>query len=43
VLTDFYGEKDRGWGGLALQADGRIVLVGEANRFGYIGLVRYMP
>ena len=43
VLTDFYGDKDHGWGGLALQSDGRIVLVGEANSFDHIGLVRYMP
>lgn len=42
VLTDFFGEKDHGWGG-ALQADGRIVVVGEANGFNYIGFVRYMP
>jgi uncharacterized delta-60 repeat protein len=42
VLTDFYGGKDYAWGGLALQADGRMVVVGEANS-NQIGLARYMP
>ncbi len=42
VLTDFHGGKDYAWGGLALQADGRIVVVGEANS-NQIGLARYMP
>jgi uncharacterized delta-60 repeat protein len=42
VLTDLYGGKDYAWGGLALQADGRIVVVGEANS-NQIGLARYMP
>lgn len=41
VLTDFFGGKDYPWGGLALQADGRIVVVGEADF--QIGLARYMP
>jgi uncharacterized delta-60 repeat protein len=43
VVTDFYGEKDHAWGGLALQADGRIVVVGSANNFHNIALARYMP
>ncbi len=41
LLTDFYGGKDYAWGGLALQADGRIVVVGQAST--QIGLTRYMP
>ncbi len=44
VLTDFYGGKDYAWGGLALQADGRIVVVGGANPSPQqIALARYMP
>lgn len=42
VVTDFYGDKDHAWGGLALQADGRIVVVGGAGNQ-YVGLARYMP
>jgi uncharacterized delta-60 repeat protein len=42
VLTDFYGDKDHAWGGLALQADGRIVVAGGAGTQ-YIGLARYLP
>jgi len=44
VLTDFYGDNDHAWGGLALQADGRIVVVGGANPVpSQIALARYMP
>jgi uncharacterized delta-60 repeat protein len=43
VLTDFYGDRDHAWGGLALQADGRIVVVGAANSSQHVGLTRYMP
>ena len=44
VLTDFYGDNDHAWGGLALQADGRIVAVGGAYPIPQqIALARYMP
>jgi uncharacterized delta-60 repeat protein len=43
-ISDFYGDKDHGWGGLVLQADGRIVVVGGAYPLPQqIALVRYMP
>jgi len=42
VLTDFYGGNDHAWAGLVLQADGRIVVAGQANS-NQIGLARYMP
>lgn len=41
VITDFYGGNDRAWAGLVLQADGRIVVGGQASS--QIGLARYMP
>ncbi len=45
VVTDFYGAKDYAWGGLAMQADGRIVVVGGTGAAGSqdIELARYMP
>lgn len=44
VVTDFYGDNDHAWGGLALQADGRIVVVGGAYPSPQqIALARYMP
>ena len=42
VLTDFYAGNDHAWAGLVLQADGRIVVGGQAN-FNQLGLARYMP
>jgi hypothetical protein len=41
VLTDFYGGNDHAWGGLARQADGGIVVVGQVST--QLGLARYMP
>jgi uncharacterized delta-60 repeat protein len=43
VVTDFYGQQDVPAGGLALQADGRIVLASLANDASYVALARYMP
>jgi uncharacterized delta-60 repeat protein len=44
VLTDFYGDRDRAWGGSALQADGRLVVVGSAYPLpAQVALARYMP
>lgn len=44
VLTDFYGDNDHAWGGLSLQADGRMVVVGGAYPLPQqIALARYMP
>ena len=44
VLTDFYGDNDHAWGGMSLQADGRLVVVGGAYPLPQqIALARYMP
>jgi uncharacterized delta-60 repeat protein len=43
VVTDFYGQDDDVTGGLALQADGKIVVAGKSAGFSYVALARYMP
>jgi uncharacterized delta-60 repeat protein len=43
VMTDFNGQRDEATGGVALQADGKIVVAGLANDASYVALARYMP
>jgi uncharacterized delta-60 repeat protein len=43
LATDFNGGRDDATGGVALQADGKIVVAGLADSSSYVALARYMP
>lgn len=43
VVTDIFGQDITSNGGLALQPDGKIVVVGTANNYSFIAIVRYNP